>query len=169
MEQDENNKIGLKDKIIKLYNFHKFKIHLFFGIIIISIISIFFFKISNEKKNNIIAENYIKAGILLSAGKNEESKNLYEEIILNKNKFYSILSLNTIIEENLESDEGKILNYFDIVKEIKMSSENKDILIFKKALYLLTISEIDAGNKLLKDLINRKSQLKTLAEEIINK
>ena len=48
-----------------------------------------------------ISEKYVKAGILLSNNKNEKAlKNYYEEIILSKNKFYSILALNTIIEKN---------------------------------------------------------------------
>jgi hypothetical protein len=105
---------------------------------------------------------------LLSSGKNVKSKNLYNEIIFRKNKFYSILSLNTILEKNLETDKTKVLNYFEIIEGIKMSSENKDIVTFKKALYLIKISEGEAGTELLKNLIDKESQLKDLAKEIIN-
>ena len=169
MDQNENNKVEFKDKLFKFYNSHKLKIYLFSCIIIIAIITVFVLKISKEKENTITAEKYIKAGLLLSSGKNVKSKNLYNEIILRKNKFYSILSLNTILEKNLEIDKTKILNYFEIIEGIKMPPENKDIVIFKKALYLIKISEAEAGTELLKNLIDRESQLKDLAKEIINK
>ena len=38
-----------------------------------------------------------------------KSKALFEEIIYEKNKTYSILSLNTLIEKNLVTDERKII------------------------------------------------------------
>ena len=52
-----------------------------------------------------------------------------------KNKFYSILALNTIIEKNLESNEEKILKYFNIIDSIKISDQQRDILRFKKILF----------------------------------
>ena len=55
-----------------------------------------------NKKNDLISEKYIKAGIFLSTNNNKESLQLFEDIILSKNNFYSILALNTILEKNLE-------------------------------------------------------------------
>ena len=46
----------------------------------------------NEKKNNLMSEKYIMAGLKINSGKKKEGANLLEEIILSKNKFYSILS-----------------------------------------------------------------------------
>ena len=48
----------------------------------------------------------------------EEALRLYEEVILEKNKFYSQLSLNSIIENDLKNDE-EILQLFDQVINIK--------------------------------------------------
>ena len=42
----------------------------------------------------------------------KNQKILFEEIILSKNKFYSILALNTILEKKLEKDKNKIIKIF---------------------------------------------------------
>ena len=58
-----------------------------------------------KKKNEIISEKYIQAGLYLSSNEMKNAKKIYEEIIESKNKFYSILALNTILEKNLESND----------------------------------------------------------------
>ena len=58
-----------------------------------------------------IADKYLKAGIFLSNNNKDDAKNLYEEVVLSKNKFYSILALNVIIEKDLVKDKEKILNF----------------------------------------------------------
>ena len=95
------------------------------------------------------------------------AKNLFEEIILSKNKFYSILALNTIIEKKLFNDPVKILNFFEIIEDINYSEEKKDLMTFKKALYLFKISKTKEGKDLLNNLIKKDSKIKNLAIEII--
>jgi len=167
MEQNINNKTELKDKLESFYNTNKYKIFIITCLLIIIFISIFFLKINNEKNNSLVAEKYIKAGLYLSENKRDQSKNLYEEIILTKNKFYSVLALNNILEKNLISDKNKILDYFLLVEKINKSEERSDLLTFKKALYFIKIGNIKEGNNLLKSLINKESTLKNLAQEII--
>ena len=104
----------------------------------------------------------------MAANENEKSKKLLEDIILSKNKFYSVLALNTILEKNLEKDENKVLNYFEVVKNLSLRQEQRDLVILKKALFLIKISKIDEGKKLLKKLIEGKSKFKSLSEEILN-
>ena len=58
------------------------------------ILSIIFLQYKNDQKNSLIAEKYVQAGIYLSSNNSNDAKLLYEEIILSKNKFYSILALN---------------------------------------------------------------------------
>ena len=169
MEQNKNNKIELKDRLISFYNTNKIKIYTFIIFLILMLISIAFIKISNENKNILIGNKYIKAGLYLTSGKKDQSKNLYEEIILSKNKFYSILALNKLLENNLISDKNKILNYFQIVEKINISQEQHDLIVFKKALYLLKISNNKNGNELLENLIKNNSKLNSLAKEILNK
>ena len=93
-------------------------------------------KIIQEKENISISEKFIKANIYLSSENKDKSKELYEEIIKSKNKFYSILALNTILEKELENNEDVIINYFDILQDLSIPPEQKDLLIFKKALYI---------------------------------
>jgi hypothetical protein len=168
MEQKLDNKILLKDKLISIYNGNKNKIYSLIGILFSIFVILIILNINSQKKNKLISEKYIQAGIYLSQN-NIKSKALYEEIILSKNKFYSILALNTILEKDLELDKKKILNYFEIIEKSNKSEEQTDLILFKKALYLIKISYTKEGNKLLRDLIDKNSELKFLAEEIISK
>ena len=74
-----------------------------------------------------------------------------------------------ILEKNLVPDKDKILNYFKTIEGKNLSDEQIDLIVFKKALYLIKISNIEEGNNLLKNLIDKNSKLKTLAEEILVK
>ena len=105
----------------------------------------------------------------MSSKDNNGAKILFEEIILSKNKFYSILALNTLIEKKLINDKSKIINYFEMLETNISSESEKDLIIFKKALYLLKNSDEQKGNELLNDLINRDSTLKNIAQDLLIK
>ncbi len=169
MSENIENKIELKDKLISYYNKNKIIFLIFFLIILIASTIFIFMEKNYQKKNNLISEKYIQAGLLLSSGNIEISKNIYEEIILSENKFYSILALNTILEKNLENDKNKVLNYFKILENIKKSEEMLDLITFKKALYLIKTSDEKNGNDLLKKLIDKNSKLKSISQAIIIK
>jgi len=167
MENNIENKIDINNRLSNFYKLNKVKI---FTIIIFSfvvVISIFLLKHNNKKNNILIAEKYVEAGLQLSKNNKENARNLYEEIILSKNKFYSILSLNTIIENDLIKDNERVLNYFELLKNLNFSKNKQDFLILKQALYLIKSSKKKEGEQLLKDLIKNSPQLNTLAEEII--
>ena len=167
MEQNLENKADLKLRMLNFYNSNKVKIFVLIIICFISVVTILLLEHKKQTNNILIAEKYVQAGLQLSANKKENAKNLFEEIILSENKFYSILSLNSIIENNLINDKKKILNYFEILQDINYSNEKQDLLTFKKALYLIKSSEKDKGEKLLNNLIKKNSQFKVLAEEVI--
>ena len=107
-----------KNYFLFLLNKHKTKIILFISIIILGIFLIIFLNILNEKKNSEISEQFLKAGILLSSNEKDESKKILEKIVLSKNKFYSKLALNILIEKNLIKEEKKVLNLFEIVEKV---------------------------------------------------
>lgn len=169
MDQNLDSKTQFLDKINYFYNRNKIKILFFLITILILIISLAIFNQINERKNNLISEKYIKANVLLSANKIEDAKNIYEEIILSKNNFYSILALNTILEKELINDKNKIMNYFEVLEKTNLSSEQKDLINFKKALYFFKTTDVKSGEELLKKLIDKNSRLKSLAQEIIVK
>jgi len=169
MEQNIDNNKVLKERINLFYNRNKLLLYTTICILVLVVIASVFLTINIKKKNNLIAEKYIEAGLYLASNKKEMSKNVYEEIILSKNKFYSILALNMILEKNLVSDKNKILDYFQLVEESNKSNEYKDLIIFKKALYLIKNGSRQKGNLLLKNLIENESKFKPLAEEIFIK
>ncbi len=169
MEQNLDNKIDFKSKILSFYKENKLKIYLCSVGLIISIISVVFLQISKKNKANLISEQYIEAGIFYNLNEKKKSKKIYENILNSKNTFYSTLALNNLLEKNLENDKKKIMGYFDIVEKLQKDKQQKDILKFKKALYLMKNSENQDANKLLNELINTNSKIKDLAEEILVK
>ena len=167
MEQNLESKTDIKTRLLNFYKMNKVKIFSLITICFIGVISLIFLKYNNEKQNVVIADKYVQAGLQLSMNNKENAKIIYEEIILSKNKFYSILSLNTIIENDLIKDNEKVLKYFQLLEDLNYSNENQDLIMFKKALYLIKTSQRKEGEKILKLLIKNSSQLKVLAEEII--
>jgi hypothetical protein len=169
MEQNIDNEYQHKNMFFTFYSKNKLKVYLVLGFIISIIFSIFLLQINEDRKNNMIAEKYVLAGQILANNNNEEAKKLFKEIIEDKNKFYSVLALNSILEKNLESDTNKVLEYFDVINQISKSQEQRDLITFKKALFLIKISKVEDGNFLLKKLIDDNSKLKSIAEETKSK
>tara|TARA_B100000767_G_scaffold274377_1_gene307159 strand:+ start:1053 stop:1562 length:510 start_codon:yes stop_codon:yes gene_type:complete len=169
MEQNVDNKIELKDRLVSFYNNNKLKIYIIIMSLVIILFSTTLLKINKDKKNSLIAEKYIEAGLYLASNKKNQSKDLYEEIILSKNAFYSILALNTILEKNLVSNKKIILDYFNILEKTNNSKEQTDLIKLRKALYLIKINNTQEGNEILEKLIEEESTLKKLIEEIMIK
>ena len=155
MEQKLESNLKLKNKIINFYNLNRLKIYIFIFLLLSIFIAMTFMKYNHNQKNVLISEKYIEAGMNLAANKNENAKLLYEEIILSKNKFYAILSLNTIIEKNLISDDKTIISYFNLLENMDLQEEKFDLITLKKALFYLKISKKNEGINLLEKLIKR--------------
>ena len=169
MDENLDKKINNTNKFINIYHKHKIKIYFLIATVLTISFSFIFFNIYQENKNELVSEKYIEAGLYLAKDDVIKSKELFEEIINEKNRFYSLLSLNTLIEKNLVTDTEKVLNYFEIIESINYSNEQKDLITFKKALYLIKNSKDKDGIQLLKNLIEKNSALKSLAKEILNK
>tara|TARA_B100000941_G_C28505648_1_gene557127 strand:+ start:361 stop:867 length:507 start_codon:yes stop_codon:yes gene_type:complete len=167
MDQELDKKIEFIDRIISFFKNNKRKIIILLLIIFLIIFSIIIFKTYEKRKNLLISEKYIQAGIYLNLDKKNDAKKLLDEIISSKNSFYSILSLNLILERELVSDNNKILEYFDLIEKNTKNKSQNDLLILKKALYLIKISQIKEGQSLLKQLVKNNSKYKNIAKEII--
>ncbi len=168
MEENIEKKRELKSKLIHFFDKNKFKFFILISLIVIAIFALSLFQINVKKKNSLIAEKYIQAGIYLANKKNADATLIFEEIIESKNKFYSILSLNTILEKKLLTDKEKILQLFEKTEKIIETKDQRDLIKFKKALFLINNSEFEKGKKILQDIASSKSDLKFLAEEILS-
>lgn len=169
METNTNDKIEIKDKLIYLFNKNKMKFYILILFLIILSISSIFIKNYIEKKNQITADNYIKAGLYLASGKKEESLNIFDEIIKSGNKFYSILALSKILEKNLISDQKIILDYFLVIEKNIKSKDQKELILLKKALFFLKNNNSLEAKKLYQKLKDNNSKFKFLADEVFIK
>tara|TARA_Y100001970_G_scaffold55682_1_gene70515 strand:+ start:891 stop:1397 length:507 start_codon:yes stop_codon:yes gene_type:complete len=167
MENKDIDKITFSEKIENFLKGNKKKIITGLIIIIIGTLCYLGLIYLDNRKNKEISEKYIKAGIYLTSKDLDNSKKIYKEIILSKNKFYSSLALNNIIENDLEKDNNQVLKLFEVVEDINMENEFKDLVILKKALYLIKINRVDEGKKLLEKIISHKSIWSEIALEIL--
>ena len=135
-EIDLINKNTRNERIINFFK-KNYKIFILSISLIIIIILLFFgLEYLNKKKNIKLSNTY--NNIISSyelKNKNfviEELKNIIEQ----KNKTYSPLSLFFLIDNDLITSKVEINNYFDlIIDNIKLEKEIKNLIIYKKALY----------------------------------
>ena len=167
MEQNIDSKIDFKSRVINFYKENKIKTLLFFLVILISSISIILLQAYYEKKNNQVSELLINAGILYTQDEKDRAKKIYEDILKSNNSFYSTLALNNIIEKDLENNDDKILEYFDIIDNLQKNKEQKDVLKFKKALFLLKKFKKEEAKIILNELVKSDSKIKNLVDDIL--
>ncbi len=166
MESENLNSQSLIEKISSYLKEKKKIFLLIFTILFLSFCILVYYNFYQEKKNIEISEKYIKAGLLLKNKNKKESLNLYKEIIVSKNKFYSLLSLSSIIENNIEIDNNEILKLFKILEEVNYNKDHKNLVKLKKALFLKKLNKQSESNKLLDEIISNDSIWKEIAIEI---
>ncbi len=169
MSESLENKIDLKDRIISYLKENKRKIIIVIIFVLLSIFSIISFNVYKLNKNELISEKFVQAKLLLQNENISEANKILEEIIFSKNKFYSILALNTILDSNLIEDKIKIIEYFKFLEKMNIEEEQKDLIVFKKALFLIKHSDKEKGYQILKEISNSESSIKFLAKEILDK
>lgn len=160
------NKINLIEKTENFVKSNKNVFIISFCLTIIIIIGAAFLNSYNKSQNEKISEKFITAGIFLSSNDKSKANQIYKDIIQSENKFYSILSLNSILDNNLENNNSEVLQLFKTVENSKITKEQKNLIKFKKALYLIKISKMNEGNKLLQEILNSNSIWKNAASEI---
>ena len=163
----------LKNNFIKII-FNQIKNNLkklisLFSILII-LLFIYLFYISLQKKNTIkLAEQYTEATVQFKQKKISESKLLLESIIDKDHKFYSPLALYFIIDNNLENESLKIINFFDKILKIKsIDKENLDLIKIKKAIFLFSSGDEESIIKTINPIINSDSVWRSMAIKLIS-
>lgn len=169
MEENLSNKKESIERVILFYKRNKKKTLITLFILPLLGFTLFFINNHHKVNNELISEKYTQANIFISKNENEKAKEVLDKIILSENKFYSLLALNRMLEKNLETNNNKILQYFDTLEKIKYSQETSNLIKFKKSLYLLSIGNTASGEKLLNSLIEENSIFKEAAKEIIEK
>ena len=145
------------------------KYFVYTSIIIFFFILAFLFIQNLKKKIEIkISEEYTQATILIKQKKLQESKLILESIINKEHEFYSPLALYLIIDNNIEDDYSKVIDFFDII--LKNSSIDKEILNLikiKKTIYLLNQDDENLIIATLNPVINSDSIWRNMAIDII--
>ena len=126
-----------KSRFRKLYDANRLLIFSTLFVLIIASISFSFYTASKEKKQILLADNYITAKFYLKNNERDKGRKILKEIILANNRTYSTLSLFLILDENLVDDQKEISNLFDhLLANNKFEQEVKNLIIFKKTLFL---------------------------------
>jgi len=136
--------------------------------LVLILFSYFFYKDLQRKNEIKISEDYTEASLQFKEKKVDEAKLLLENIINKGHRFYSPLALYFIIDNNLETDSLKILNFFDKILSISsINEENLNLIKIKKAIILFNLGDEDAIIKTLNPVINSDSVWRNVAIKLI--
>lgn len=147
----------LKSKSKLRIFYEKNKILIFSTVLIIIIIvgSFGFYSTLKEKKKTFLAESYIDAKIYLANNDKNTAKNILKEIIYANDSTYSTLSFFLILNQKLIKEQEELSNLFDYVIENNIfEKEEKNLIIFKKALFQSNFIDESELLEVLKPLIN---------------
>ena len=138
-------------------------------LLVLMLFSFLFYKDLQQKNEINISENYTKASIQFDQKKENEAKRLLENIINEGHRFYSPLALYFIIDNNLETDSLKILNFFDKILSINsIDKEDLNLIKIKKAIILFSLEDEEAIIKTLNPIINSDSVWRNMAIKLIS-
>ena len=144
-----------KSKFRRLYDANKLLIFSTLFVLIIASISFSFYTVSREKKQILLADNYMVAIFYLQNNERDKGRKILKEIILANNRTYSTLSLFLILDEDLVDDQKEISNLFDhLLANNKFEQEVKNLIIFKKTLFLSNFANELEMVENVKQLIN---------------
>ena len=129
-----------------------------FSITILATISIFIFLELKTKNQLKIAGKYNEITQLYEKNNSKKISEDLINIINEKDKTYSPLALNFLIDNKIINNRDQINSFFDlIINEIKLENEIKNLIIYKKALYNSDSSSENNLLKILKPILNSES------------
>jgi predicted negative regulator of RcsB-dependent stress response len=136
-----------------------------FVVIIIAILFGYFaYEEYKENKKLEISDQYNSAVTKFSEENKKRTENLLTDLVYKNDPTYSPLSLYFIIDNKLITDKSKINDLFDnIIDEVSLDKEIKNLIIYKKALYNADSSEENELLDILKPITNSDSIWKAQA------
>jgi predicted negative regulator of RcsB-dependent stress response len=166
-EKTLNN--NLQNKIKNFIKKNLKNLIILFIFLILTLFSYIFYK-DLKKKNEIkISELYTQASVQFKEKQPDAAKELLEIIIDKNHKFYSPLALYFIIDNKLEKDSAKIINFFDKILTISsIDQENLNLIKIKKAIFLFSFGDEELIIKTLNPIINSDSVWKNMAIRLIS-
>jgi len=125
-----------KEKIKNFIIYNKKKLVAVVIFFLLIIFSFFFYQEYNERHRERLSNKYNLSIIEYETGEKSKILNSMKDIIEAKDKTYSPLAFYFLLDNDLITSKEEINKYFDIlIKEIGLDSENKNLTIFKKALF----------------------------------
>jgi len=131
-----NYDVTKKSKLKKFYDEKKFFIYIASITTIFVIFFTTFYADKKIKKKEDLSARYVKAKIFISNEKKLEATDLLKKVIFSDEPTYSSLSLFLIIDNNLIKNNKEVSLLFDhILQNNKFTSEIKNLIIYKKAMF----------------------------------
>tara|TARA_B100000315_G_scaffold215745_1_gene215221 strand:+ start:2433 stop:3080 length:648 start_codon:yes stop_codon:yes gene_type:complete len=144
-----------KSKLKKFYEKNKIFIFSFIFILVFAFGSFSFYLENKEKKRILLSENYLQAKIYLEGGNKNKAIDILKEVIFANDSTYSTLCLFLIMNQNLITDYRELSALFDhLLEKNKFSKEERNLLIYKKALLNSNFVDESEMLKSIKPLIN---------------
>ena len=135
-----------------------------FSITILATISIFIFLELKTKNQLKIAGKYNEITQLYEKKNSKKVSEDLINIISKKDKTYSPLALNFLIDNKIINNRDQINSFFDlIINEIKLENEIKNLIIYKKGLFNADYANESQMLKILSPVTNSKSVWKSHA------
>ena len=127
--------------------------------ILIILFGSFSFYLEIKERNKILlSENYIQAKIYLGNGDKSRALEVLKEVIFANDPTYSSLCFFIILNQNLITDHEELLILFDhVLLNNKFEKEVKNLLIFKKALFISNFASESELLEVTKPLLNTET------------
>tara|TARA_Y100000590_G_scaffold208216_1_gene235794 strand:- start:5639 stop:6283 length:645 start_codon:yes stop_codon:yes gene_type:complete len=153
--------INTSTRIEKLKNFfieNKKSIIIFFSVFIIIIIGYFAYDEINKRSKIKIANQFESSKIDFISGNAANVKSEMINIIKKKDNTYSPLALYFLLDNEIITSPEKINEFYDIlINDLNLETENKNLIIYKKALFNFSFESENNLIKMLNPIINSDS------------
>jgi len=150
--------VSKKNKFRKFYDNYKILIFSILSFFLIILASLNIYSYLQKQKKISLSNKYATAQIYIKNQNKIEAFKILNKIIYSDDSTYSTLSLFEMIDEKLESDNGKISKLFvHILENNKFDKEVKNLIILKKAIFETNFSEEQRLLETIKPLINEKT------------
>jgi len=147
-----------KEEIKNFFIKHKKKIYFLMGLILLTILSTFFYLDIVKKKKAEIANKFIKASINYNLKEEAHYPKEFKEIINSHDSTYAPLALFFLIDNKILNSNEEINHLFNqILNNVNLEREIKNLVIYKKGLINADFQPENIMIEILKPVINSES------------